>query len=82
MKYLASFRKGSRQCVGMELGKAEILTCLACMFRRFGRQMRLVDTIRKRDVGCEYDIFNPLSSKESNGVLVMFDKVESNSAGL
>lgn len=28
MKYLAAFGKGSRQCVGMELGKAEILTAL------------------------------------------------------
>ena len=74
MKYLASFGKGSRQCVGMELGKAEILTCLACLFRRFGRNMRLVDTIRERDVDCEYDVFNPLSSKDSNGVVVMFER--------
>ena len=76
MKYLASFGKGSRQCVGMELGKAEILTCLACLFRRFGRQMRLFDTIRERDVDCVYDVFNPLSSKDGNGVLVTFDKAD------
>lgn len=37
MKYLAAFGKGSRQCVGMELGKAEILTTLgmySCSFQR------------------------------------------------
>ena len=74
MKYMAAFGKGSRQCVGMELGKAEILTCLACLFRRFGRQMRLVDTTFERDVEIKYDVFNPMSSKDSNGVVVMFDK--------
>ncbi|KAG8533975.1 uncharacterized protein KY384_001718 [Bacidia gigantensis] len=35
-KYLMCFGAGSRICVGMELGKAEILTCLASVFRRFG----------------------------------------------
>jgi len=32
MKYLAAFVKGSRQCVGMELGKAEIMTALGMYF--------------------------------------------------
>ena len=58
----------------MELGKAEILTALACVFRRFGSQMRLFDTIRERDVDTVYDQFGPEPSKDSNGVLVMFDK--------
>lgn len=34
----------------MELGKAEVLTALANMFRHFGRSMRLVDCVRERDI--------------------------------
>ena len=72
-RYLVPFSKGSRQCVGMELGKAEILTGLANVFRRFGRRMRLVDCVRERDVDCVYDVFNPLPSRENNGLVVAFD---------
>ena len=57
----------------MDLGKAEILTTLACVFLRFGRSMRLVDVVRERDIDCVYDVFNPAPSKESNGLLVAFD---------
>ena len=73
-KYLLAFGKGSRSCVGMELAKAEILTTLANVFRRFGRQMRLVDCVRERDVDIVRDFFNPLDSKETNGLIVAFDE--------
>ena len=73
-KYLVSFGKGTRQCVGMELGKAEILTALANIFRRFGRDMRLFDTERKRDIDVEYDVFNPMPSRESKDLRVIFEK--------
>ena len=73
-KYLVAFGKGSRSCVGMELAKAEILTALASVFRRFGRQMRLVDCVRARDIDIVRDKFNPLPSKASNGLIVAFDK--------
>ena len=69
-----AFGKGSRSCVGMELGKAEILTTLANVFRRFGREMRLVDCVRERDIDMVRDMFNPLPSRESNGLLVALDK--------
>lgn len=75
-KYLVPFGKGSRSCVGMELGKAEILTTLATVFRRFGREMRLVDCVRERDVDIVRDAFNPLASKGSNGLIVAFDAAE------
>ncbi|KAL8673687.1 MAG: hypothetical protein Q9168_001902 [Polycauliona sp. 1 TL-2023] len=71
-KYIATFGKGSRMCVGMELAKAEILTTLANMFRRFGREMELFETERERDIDTVYDVFNPLPSRESNGLVVMF----------
>ena len=60
--------------VGMELGKAEILTALANVFLRFGRSMRLVDAVRERDIDCKHDFFNPLPSKGNNGLVVAFDK--------
>ena len=71
-KYLTCFGGGSRMCVGMELGKAEFLTAVANVFRRFGEDMELVDTVRERDVDAVYDVFNPASSKEGNGVMVSF----------
>ena len=73
-KYLVPFGKGSRSCAGMELGKAEMLTTLANVFRRFGREMRLVDCVRGRDVDIVRDEFNPLASEGSNGLIVAFDK--------
>ena len=55
----------------MELAKAEILTTLAGVFRRFGREMVLVDTLRERDIDTIYDVFNPLPSREDNGLKVL-----------
>ena len=57
--------------MGMELAKAEILTTLAGLFRRFGGEMVLVDTVRERDVDAQFDVFNPLPSRESNGLKVL-----------
>ena len=73
-KYLVAFGKGSRSCVGMELGKAEIATALANVFRRFGREMRLVGCVRERDVDVVRDMFNALPSRVCNGLIVAFDK--------
>ena len=61
-------------CVGLELGKAEILAALASVFRRFGSSMRLVDTVRERDLDIVLNLFNLGPRKRSNRVLVMFDK--------
>lgn len=58
----------------MELGKAEFLTAIANVFRRFGDSMVLWETIRERDVDTIYDVFNPMASRESNGVMVLFRK--------
>ncbi|KAI4191380.1 MAG: hypothetical protein L6R41_000167 [Letrouitia leprolyta] len=74
LKFLVPFGGGSRICVGMELGKAEFLTAIANVFRRFGDSMVLWETIRERDVDTIYDVFNPMASRESNGVMVLFRK--------
>lgn len=75
-KHLLSFGKGSRQCVGMELGKAEIIMTLANVFRRFGHEMRLFNTVKERDIDIARDLFIPCPSVHSNGLLVMFEKNE------
>ncbi|KAL8719988.1 MAG: hypothetical protein Q9225_003080 [Loekoesia sp. 1 TL-2023] len=72
LKFLVAFGGGSRQCVGMELGKAEFLTTIANVFRRFGDSMVLWETVRERDVDTVYDVFNPMASRKSNGVMVLF----------
>ena len=74
LRFLATFGGGSRQCVGMEMAKAEILLALACVFRRFGHKMKLFDTVRERDVDPVYDYFDPHPSRENNGVLVMIER--------
>ena len=74
LPFLACFGGGSRVCIGQELGKAEILTALAAVWRRFGHRMRLQDTERERDVDIVYDLFNAAPSKKSNGVVVVFEK--------
>lgn len=72
-KYMMAFGKGSRSCVGMELGKAEVLTALGMVFRRFGRDMRLYQTTREKDIDMVSDMFVAIPSKRSNGLMVMFD---------
>ena len=74
LRFLVVFGGGSRQCIGMELAKAEILIVLACVFRRFGHKMRLLDTVRERDVDMVHDYFAPHPSGQSNGVLVVIDR--------
>lgn len=63
-KYLVSFSRGSRQCLGMHLGLAEINIGLACVLKRFGDKMKVVDTIRERNLEMSHDFFTPVPSKE------------------
>ncbi|KAI4195466.1 MAG: hypothetical protein LQ346_003430 [Caloplaca aetnensis] len=76
LRFLVPFGRGSRQCVGMELGKAEFLTAVANVFRRFGGAMALHGTVRERDVDTVFDVFNPMASREGNGVVVRFRREE------
>ena len=69
-RFLITWSKGSRQCPGFELSKAEILTTLGTMLTRFGRDMELYDCVRVRDIDTVYDVFNPLPSRDSNGLMV------------
>jgi cytochrome P450 len=69
-RYLVAFTKGSRQCVGMHLAKAELRLAIATVFRRFQHQ-ELFETTR-RDVDIEHDCFLPQAAMDSKGVRVLF----------
>ncbi|PVH77446.1 cytochrome P450 [Cadophora sp. DSE1049] len=70
-RYLVAFSKGSRQCVGMNLARAEINLTLATVFRRFSNQ-QLYETSRL-DVDAKYDFLLPQPSMESKGIRVLFE---------
>ncbi|KAJ5543619.1 hypothetical protein N7461_009622 [Penicillium sp. DV-2018c] len=67
-KYLVAFSKGSRQCIGMPLARAEILLAVATIFRQF--EMELYETTVD-DVRIARDMFNGLPRAGSQGVRVM-----------
>lgn len=66
-RYLVSFSKGSRQCLGLNLAYAEMYLCLANFFHTFP-DMQLHDTTRN-DVEMKADYFLPKAS--GRGVKVM-----------
>lgn len=78
-RFLFSFSKGSRQCVGMSLAYAEMYLWLSSIFRRFGSQevrfeddegvFELVDT-EIDDVEIASDCFVPVAKKGSEGVRI------------
>ncbi|KUJ12388.1 cytochrome P450 [Mollisia scopiformis] len=69
-RYLVNFSKGSRQCVGINLAKAEMYLTLATVFRRYEGQ-KLFETTR-RDVDLKHDLFLPSAELDSKGVRVVF----------
>ncbi|KAB8220459.1 cytochrome P450 [Aspergillus novoparasiticus] len=66
--YLVAFSKGSRQCIGIPLAKAEILLVVARVFREF--DMELYKTTID-DVRIVRDMFNGHPRKGSQGVRVI-----------
>lgn len=70
-KYLIAFSRGSRQCLGMNLGSAELYLGLAGVFRTLGHSMRVVDTVKERDVDICRDIFTPAMREDTTGIKVV-----------
>ena len=70
-KHLFSWSRGSRNCLGINLARAWIYLTLANVFRRFGSDMKLVDTIRERGVDTS-DLIIPAHVKDSKGITVKF----------
>ncbi|KAK3669356.1 hypothetical protein LTR78_010779 [Recurvomyces mirabilis] len=67
-KYLISFSRGSRACVGMELALCEMYIGLATLICNF--DLQLIDFDYERDLATVRDGFVGLPSKESRGVQV------------
>ena len=81
-RFLVSFSKGSRQCLGINLAYAEIYLCLVAIFRRFGSGgedgvgeeddegvLELFETTLK-DVETAADFFVPAPVEESEGIRI------------
>lgn len=81
-KYLVSFSKGSRQCLGINLAYAEMYLCLSGIFRRFGSGgehgvglegdegvLELYET-DLTDVEIVADCFVPLAKEDTKGVRI------------
>lgn len=67
-KYMVSFSKGSRRCIGMHLAYAELYLMLATMFRQF--RFELYETTRKA-VDPKIDYFVPKPEHGTMGVRVL-----------
>lgn len=78
-KYLVSFSKGSRACVGLNLAWSELYLCAAGVFSHFGSQdvqdpsdigiLELFET-DEGDVALVSDMFFPVTKEGSKGVRV------------
>ncbi|KAK1976428.1 oxoglutarate/iron-dependent oxygenase [Colletotrichum cereale] len=69
-KYLLSFSRGSRQCVGINLAYAELYMAFGLLIRRMGSNMGLFET-DKEDVEIHYDRFVPTPKDGTKGVRVV-----------
>ncbi|CCD43671.1 similar to cytochrome P450 [Botrytis cinerea T4] len=68
-KYLVTFSRGARSCIGQVLAKAEIHLALAVVVSRF--RIQLYETDFERDVMVKRDYFLPQPGSDSRGVRVL-----------
>lgn len=82
-KYLVSFSKGTRQCIGINLAYAELYMALARIFRAYGSEdVRFEDDVgylelhetNMSDVELTKDVFIPVGSDGSKGVRILVKK--------
>ncbi|SLM41105.1 cytochrome p450 [Lasallia pustulata] len=66
-RYLLSFSKGSRQCLGMNLAYTELYFGVAAVIRTFGNRLELFETTQE-DVEAHRDCFIPRAKVESKGI--------------
>ncbi|EFQ97138.1 hypothetical protein MGYG_00181 [Nannizzia gypsea CBS 118893] len=69
-EYLLNFSKGSRQCIGINLARAEVYMGIGLLIRRLGDRMKLFECT-KEDVEVYYDRFVPTPKNGSKRVRVM-----------
>ena len=73
-KYLVPFGRGSRACLGLNLAWAELYMTLGWVFRNMGGSMRIVDTVKERDVDIDRDIFIPAMRKDTTGIKIVISE--------
>lgn len=71
-KYMVSFGRGSRSCVGVDLAWAELYLTLANVVMRF--DMVPFETIQERDVVIDRDCFVGVTKTESQGIRIHHKK--------
>ena len=67
-KYLVSFSRGTRACVGINLSYAEMYLILASVYRRFEFDVSRVS--RERDVEVHRDVIMAVARADSEGIVV------------
>jgi cytochrome P450 len=70
-RYIMSFGKGTRQCIGIHLAFCELYLVTAALALRVLPQLKLHDTIYDRDVKFDFDSLTPQPKKGSRGVRVV-----------
>jgi cytochrome P450 len=82
-RYLLSFSKGSRICIGINLAYAELYLALARIFRAYGsKDVRMEDDVgylelyetTVNDVELTKDVFIPVGRDGSKGVRITVEK--------
>lgn len=70
-KYLVSFGRGSRSCVGINLAYAELYLAMGSVVRRFDWDMYETGL---KDIVCKHDFFVPGPDLSSKGVRATISK--------
>ncbi|KAL4810923.1 putative benzoate 4-monooxygenase cytochrome P450 [Aspergillus unguis] len=73
-KYLVTFNRGPRMCLGINLARAELVLILATVFREFTFDVSQVR--RERDIDYSHDYIVGAPRGDSPGILVRVKKVE------
>ena len=73
-RYLVTFNRGTRSCLGINLAWAELYLILAHVFRRFTFDVSAVD--RRRDIDVSRDYILGAQAVNSPGILVKAINVE------
>ena len=73
-RYLVSFSRGPRACLGINLARAELYLILALIYRRFDFDVSAV--VRERDIDFSRDFLLAAQAKDTPGILVKVRMVD------
>lgn len=71
-RYLVTFNRGTRSCLGINLARAELFLILATVFREFDFDVAQVS--RERDIDASRDYIMGAQAPDSPGILVKVKK--------